>query len=188
MKLINISILVALSSLTGCSTLGLGESDYSCKGRPNSPTCMSARDVYQATNYKDSVADYSEHDEAVETVNEYDELSDDFYEDDFSETNNDVVQKENTKLPPVIKSTEKTEMIASQSQYIPRMIGALPVRSKSHVMRIWVAPFEDKTGDLHAPGVVYTEIEGRRWTIGEDFYTGQRQFSPLSKGYRKPGN
>lgn len=187
MKLINISILVALSSLTGCSTLGLGESDYACKGRPNSPTCMSARDVYEATNYKDSIADYGEHKEVDETVNESDELSDDFYEDDFGDTNNDVVQKENMKLPPVIKVTENTEMIASQSHHIPRMIGALPVRSKSHVMRIWVAPFEDKTGDLHAPGVVYTEIEGRRWTIGEDFYTGQRQFSPLSKGYRKSG-
>ncbi len=185
MKSLNITLLIALSSLTGCSTLGLGESDYSCKGRPNTPTCMSARDVYQATNYKDSIADYSEESTESQSDDDLSDLDDD--ENDFGNTDSEVVNKENEKPKTVVTTTSNPMIIASQSQYIPRMIGALPVRSKSHVMRIWVAPFEDKTGDLHAPGVVYTEIEGRRWTIGEDFYTGERQFSPLSKGYRNSG-
>ena len=34
------------------------------------------------------------------------------------------------------------------------------------VMRIWIAPWEDSRGDLHAPGYLYTEIEPRRWTVG----------------------
>jgi hypothetical protein len=33
-------------------------------------------------------------------------------------------------------------------------------------MRIWIAPWEDSRGDLHAPGYLYTEIEPRRWTLG----------------------
>jgi hypothetical protein len=34
-------------------------------------------------------------------------------------------------------------------------------------MRIWIAPWEDSRGDLHAPGYLYTEIDPRRWTLGE---------------------
>jgi conjugal transfer pilus assembly protein TraV len=32
-------------------------------------------------------------------------------------------------------------------------------------MRIWIAPWEDSRGDLHAPGYLYTEIEPRRWAL-----------------------
>jgi hypothetical protein len=39
-------------------------------------------------------------------------------------------------------------------------------RLPARVMRIWIAPWEDSRGDLHAPGYLYTEIEPRRWTIG----------------------
>jgi hypothetical protein len=39
-------------------------------------------------------------------------------------------------------------------------------RLPAKVMRIWIAPWEDSRGDLHAPGYLYTEIEPRRWTVG----------------------
>jgi hypothetical protein len=42
----------------------------------------------------------------------------------------------------------------------------LALRVPARVMRIWIAPWEDSRGDLHAPGYVYTEIEPRRWTLG----------------------
>jgi hypothetical protein len=34
-------------------------------------------------------------------------------------------------------------------------------------MRIWIAPWEDSRGDLHAPGYLYTEIDPRRWTLDD---------------------
>ena len=47
---------VIISALTGCtSIMNIGESEYACKGMPNGSTCMSAKDVYSATegeNYK----------------------------------------------------------------------------------------------------------------------------------------
>ena len=165
--------------MTGCASLGLGESEYACKGRPNEPTCMSARDVYQATNYKDSIVEYKE---------EESEDGDDIAFDD--EFNDEWEIEEETKAP----RSKSDPMVVDARRYIPakplpvpRMIGALPVRSKSKIMRIWIAPYEDKAGDLNAPGIVYTEIEGRKWTIGEDLYRGERRFSPLSKEYRDPG-
>jgi len=39
-------------------------------------------------------------------------------------------------------------------------------RLPAKVMRIWIAPWEDSRGNLHAPDYLYTEIEPRRWTIG----------------------
>lgn len=42
-------VLIAASSLGGCSFLSIGEPDYGCKGMPEGVTCMSARDVYSAT-------------------------------------------------------------------------------------------------------------------------------------------
>ena len=42
----------------------------------------------------------------------------------------------------------------------------LALRVPARVMRIWIAPWEDSRGDLHAPGYLYTEIEPRRWTLG----------------------
>jgi hypothetical protein len=39
------------------------------------------------------------------------------------------------------------------------------LRVPARVMRIWIAPWEDSRGDLHAPGYLYTEIEPRRWAL-----------------------
>ncbi|WP_226916829.1 MULTISPECIES: TraV family lipoprotein [Halomonas] len=57
----------------------------------------------------------------------------------------------------------------------------VPVRTPAEVMRIWVAPWESDRGDLMTNGYVYTEIEPRRWTLG-DQPGGQntRTLDPLS--------
>ena len=34
-------------------------------------------------------------------------------------------------------------------------------------MRIWLGPWEDADGDLHADGYIYSEVEGRKWNLGE---------------------
>ena len=43
---------------------------------------------------------------------------------------------------------------------------AVPIRTQAGVMRVWVAPWEDKNGDLHLASEVFTEIEPRRWEVG----------------------
>ena len=58
-----------------------------------------------------------------------------------------------------------TRVVARESVR-PPAAGAVPLRSPARVMRIWIAPWEDSRGDLHAPGYLYTEIDPRRWTLG----------------------
>lgn len=40
-------------------------------------------------------------------------------------------------------------------------------RSEARIMRIYVAPWEDEEGDLHMGGHIYSEIEPRKWRIGQ---------------------
>jgi conjugal transfer pilus assembly protein TraV len=43
-----------------------------------------------------------------------------------------------------------------------------------------MSPWEDEDGDLHADGYVYTEIESRRWNLGDKFKAPGNEISPLS--------
>ena len=43
-----------------------------------------------------------------------------------------------------------------------------------------MAPWEDDDGDLHADGFMYTEIESRRWNLGDRFKSPGSAISPLS--------
>ena len=56
--------------------------------------------------------------------------------------------------------------VVATGPVLPRPEGPVPLRVPAQVMRIWIAPWEDSRGDLHAPGYLYTEIEPRRWTLG----------------------
>ncbi len=56
--------------------------------------------------------------------------------------------------------------VVATGPVLPRPEGPAALRVPAQVMRIWIAPWEDSRGDLHAPGYLYTEIEPRRWTLG----------------------
>ena len=56
----------------------------------------------------------------------------------------------------------------------------MPVRTSAKVMRMWIAPWEDRSGDLHMPNYVFSEIEIRRWNLGEDAVKSRsNQATPL---------
>ncbi len=40
-----------------------------------------------------------------------------------------------------------------------------PILTKAHVMRIWVAPWEDSEGDLHDQSYIYVVANAGRWAI-----------------------
>jgi hypothetical protein len=56
--------------------------------------------------------------------------------------------------------------VVATGPVLPRHEDPVPLRAPAQVMRVWIAPWEDSRGDLHAPGYLYTEIEPRRWTLG----------------------
>ncbi|MCT8950426.1 type IV conjugative transfer system lipoprotein TraV [Pseudomonas tolaasii] len=133
---------IAVAALTsGCtSIMGLGSDEYACKGMPNNPTCMSAKDVYAATEGDDYKTQLKSEQEGASTVG----------------------GKQTVNAPTRV-------LVADPSDNAPipmRSRNPLPIRSQAVVMRIAVDPWEDERGDLYVPGYVYTEVEARRWEIG----------------------
>lgn len=149
-----------LATLSGCSALNIGESEYACPGMPNGVQCMSAREVYAETDNGRVPRPMSPED--VEKQAEADS------------------EDEETRKT----SSEKVERDEVIDNYVsPRLPNKpVPIRTPAQVMRIWVAPWEDTNGDLIVTGYVYTEIEPRRWVIGKGETGSEPVFRPLQSG------
>ncbi|WP_079857412.1 type IV conjugative transfer system lipoprotein TraV [Vibrio parahaemolyticus] len=131
--------------LSGCTSIGSDE--YSCSGIPDGVQCMSARDVYAATNDGNIPRSVKPGEEPVSVSGE-------------------------------IANSSSTGDSVIDNYVTPRLPNRpVPIRTPAQVMRIWVAPWEDTNGDLIVTGYVYTEIEPRKWVIGE----GTQQDVPMLK-------
>lgn len=177
-KRIGLAVLCAMTLVgtSGCSVLNTGEEEFACSGMPGSIYCHSARDVYKATN-----------DGTVPTPVGKDGA--------YNEDCTDCVRSEDVN-PELGASTQadgneakggKAKTLAVKddeliNNYVTPALPdrPVPIRTPSQVMRIWIAPYVDKKGDLQSPGFVYTEIEPRRWIVrdGSDV-SNSRVFAPL---------
>ena len=126
--------------------LAIGKSEYDCKGGVDGVRCLSAREVYQATESSDYVKTAAE--------------------------KNETDDKTGTIMGNASTHTSQVS--------VPRIGQPVPIRTQAKVMRIWMAPWEDDDGDLHADGYMYSEIESRRWNLGERFTSPGNDISPLS--------
>lgn len=150
--LLKSTVLACTLLATGCASwVNVGESDFKCGGKESNEECKSAREVYELT-HNGEVPDLSPPEEKSKRVSRF---SDD--------TELKVEEKEETKLS---ETPEKDPVV--DNFVAPRLPDRpVPIRTPAHVMRIWVAPWEDTNGDLITNGYVYTEIEPRRWVIGK---------------------
>ncbi len=140
-----VMVIAIAGILQGCSFMGIGKSDFDCKGGVDGVRCLSARQVYQATESSDYVKTKDEKEDS------------------------------DNKGQPISNGRSQTSQVA-----VPRIDQPVPIRTQAKVMRIWMAPWEDDDGDLHADGFMYTEIESRRWNLGDRFKSPGSAISPLS--------
>jgi len=129
--------------MTGCATIG--ESEFKCKGYPTGLPCTSVQDVYKLTDgddYREKIAE-------------------------VSLANNDETENaENVKVDVQPAQTKKEDGF-NYSNIVPQHSQAvLPLRTPAKVMRIQIRPWESEELTLIVPGYHYTEIEPRRWMIG----------------------
>lgn len=162
MKLKLVSVLsVGVLMVSGCGTFG--SSEFACKGMPDGVHCMSASDVYKQTDTKDAVRD-----EKNNTIK-----SDEVAEPDGSYTERKGIE---VKKPATAKSEE---------HLVPSIEKPVPLRSTAKILRIYVAPWEDKAGNLHSSNYIYTEIESRKWVMGtQTIPLSNQNMEPL--GIRRP--
>jgi len=148
----NVLALSAVAMLfTGCAAAlnPVGESSFSCPGMPQGVTCKTPKAVYKSTQ---GILPNAESDMPMAgTVSQ------------------DMTRSAQKK--PVKKTTKQTRDADQLIQAKPLKV-ALPVRTSSQVMRIWVAPWIDKNDDLHVPSFLYTEINARKWNVGDYTFSG----------------
>ena len=136
-----ILIPVAVLLLSGCASMGANK--FSC-GAPDGARCQSLRQVYDATDsddYRLSAAKTTRSSRA----------------DDADDSSVDL-----ERLLATSQDLPASQLPAA----VPTIETDMPLRSRSKVLRVWIAPYEDGRGDLHSPGHVFMEIEPRRWTVG----------------------
>lgn len=71
-------------------------------------------------------------------------------------------------------------------QPVPKIDDPTPIRTPAQIMRIWIAPWEDSDGDLMVSNYIYTELEPRRWMIGNSVPTFSPALIPLQIEQRPP--
>lgn len=162
-RLITAAVILVITS--GCTSfLSVGSPKFACNGLPEGEKCMSTRDIYEATN-----------DGNVPLKMEGEE--------------DDQAKKKTKKSSKAKKETDENVQVVSvpgvtdvvvDNYVAPRLPDRpIPIRTPAQVMRIWVAPWEDDNGDLITNGYVYTEIEPRRWVIGQTGASAPAILKPL---------
>jgi conjugal transfer pilus assembly protein TraV len=164
------ALALAAAVVPGCSFLGLGKGSYSCPGgTEDGARCMSAREVYQGTERSDTAAPAKapDGDAAAKTPDGRTRLA-------FRGAG-EGADRSPPPAPPFRADSPRA--------IVPSIRQPIPIRTQAEIMRIWIAPWEDAAGDLHADGYVYTEIRGRAWNLGETFQAPNADFtlSPLGR-------
>lgn len=158
-----LAVVLGGSTLGGCASLGVGESEFSCSGVPDGVGCMSAREVYERTEHPGPVrmSDVESHTADPRGAPAWMESG------------------QSSGRPGAERAAPAGNPSGSAHPQLPQSTDPVPIRSPSKVMRIWVAPWEGETGDLMVSGLVYTEIEPRRWNIGVERPAEAPQLRPL---------
>lgn len=146
--------IVAVVSLSACGTIG--EKEFACPGRPAGVRCMSASDVYRATQHSNVVEPTSAR-----------ALGDEPQRSDAREAPH--VSRASASMPGD-RSKESRKPGAEPLPAHPPVLGVdrpLPIRTPAQVMRVWIAPWEDVRGVLHGGEHAFIEIVERRWSVGE---------------------
>ena len=140
-----------VSPLTGCAARGLGNSQYGCKGMPEGVRCLSTLEVYAATEHADAVHSTGAQGEPHSSIS--------------PDVSDPRVPHGGPDSPTVV--------------LLPKADATVPLRVPAQVMRIWFAPWEDASGDLHVGLVSFTEIVPRRWAIGDPYSPDDALLAPL---------
>lgn len=173
----SMSLLCAISVLSGCTTVGSG--DFACPGRPTGVRCASATEVYAMTEGTDrigSTADKELGDDPKRAIAARQQQAQRIAGEGGTPAEDDRVEAEPTNRPPPTDDLD-TEWLQASTQRGSVLLAIdkpIPVRTPAQVMRVWIAPWEDAKGVLHIGGYAFIEIHKRRWEIGE-----QHAFEPV---------
>lgn len=144
-----VSVTLMLSgcgSLTGFSN---ANTDFACADLSGGPSCRNISQVYEENNPTSPVVLAASEEDFVQP----------FFEPNQTKSNPEV------KAEPAEVSVERTQTSAVErtSDFVT-IVPARPWRKPETVLRVWLAPFHDKLGDLHDQRYLYVRLENGGWT------------------------
>ena len=147
-----VSAVSATLMLSGCGTLtgfSNANTDFACADLSGGPSCRNISQVYEENNPITPVVLAASEEDFVQP----------FFEPNQTKSNPEV------KAEPAEVSVERTQTSAVErtSDFVT-IVPARPWRKPETVLRVWLAPFHDKLGDLHDQRYLYVRLENGGWT------------------------
>ncbi|MGH8159237.1 MAG: type IV conjugative transfer system lipoprotein TraV [Rhodanobacter sp.] len=144
-------------ALIGCSTLALsgcifGKTKYECPA-PTGAACMPVNRLYSLTNEPGQAG---------------------------IDSATGAVEPGHSKKRKVVADApiDVGPQMSAHVAPVPQPGDVVPIRAPARVMRIWVAPWQDENGDLHAASRMFVEIEPQRWAMGQEMVETPKSFFP----------
>jgi conjugal transfer pilus assembly protein TraV len=160
-------IITAPLTLAGCASFLADNDKFACGGMPQGVKCLNTKSIYNATNYKDYVTN--------EDVLRYGgELPEGVTEEDLREDDEPKRRRFGKEADEARTITEVHNIPHSVRSAAPMPEKNIPIRTPAKIIRIWIAPWEDDEGYLNMSGYTYTELEPRRWLVGEPYLKSDR--------------
>ncbi|MEM8761279.1 MAG: TraV family lipoprotein, partial [Pseudomonadota bacterium] len=147
------ALLLLAMALSGCETISEtvvpGGASYSCSGRPEGVVCASTREIYARTETATQV-----------------------HEEDLAEANEPVEEMGAAPEESGLDAAPREGRLALEGgalapvRFAPGPDASVPMRTPPKLIRIWIAPWEDRSGRLRMPGHIFAEVTPRGWQVG----------------------
>ncbi len=142
-------IIIAAFILTACAPR------YACKKTMPGKKCASLSEVYA----EEVLGVEGTKEDEVELKKNADAAS--------SRTN---IENGSTKKFPLAVKQTSSEKIVNPVDIVEEMDyeEKYPILKPPKIIRIWISPWVDNNGDLNMGGYIYTEIQDKKWILGEE--------------------
>lgn len=139
-----VSAVSAALMLSGCGSLtgfSNAKTDFACADLSGGPSCRNISQVYEENNPTTPV---------LLAASEEEDFVQPFFEPNQTKGNPEV-KTESTEVSVELTQTSAVERTSDFVTIVP----ARPWRKPETVLRVWLAPFHDKLGDLHDQRYLY---------------------------------
>ena len=148
-----VSAVSAALLLSGCGSLtgfSNAKTDFACADLSGGPSCRNISQVYEENNPTTPVVLAASEEDFVQP---------------FFEPNQAKDAQEPKTEPSAASGAQVSDVSAVErtSDFVT-IVPARPWRKPETVLRVWLAPFHDKLGDLHDQRYLYVRLENGGWT------------------------
>lgn len=148
-----VSAVSAALLLSGCGSLtgfSNAKTDFACADLSGGPSCRNISQVYEENNPTTPVVLAASEEDFVQP---------------FFEPNLPKEALEPKTEPSAASGAQASDVSAVErtSDFVT-IVPARPWRKPETVLRVWLAPFHDKLGDLHDQRYLYVRLENGGWT------------------------